>query len=188
ASAFLRRLLPFLRRETRRWAFVSVFSPLRECRGFSVTPPSAVTRNTFSPTSLFRLLSSRWQRLNGHLSTGQGHTYQPSGSLASVMVLTVRSFHRAGPAHGDAADLGQDEIPVIEPGAVAILHVGAGVIAVPSLKAWKSGLFTGLQPTEECLIGSVEAGQHVLQDVAVDGRVRWHLRPQVLQLHFLLIA
>ena len=52
--------------------------------------------------------------------------------------------------------------------------------------AWRRFPFTNA--AEERLIRLVEPRQHVLQDVAVDGRVFGHRRAQVLQLGFLLVA
>jgi hypothetical protein len=77
----------------------------------------------------------------------------------------------AGPTHGDAPDLGHDEQAVVQPGAVAILLEGEGVIAGAALEAGEAGGLTGSHPQEEGLIRLVQPGQHVVQDVAVDGRV-----------------
>ena len=59
---------------------------------------------------------------------------------------------------------------------VADLLVGEGVGAVPPLVARKARLLSGFQPTKERRRGAVEPRQHLAQDVAVDGGVRWNLR------------
>jgi len=60
------------------------------------------------------------------------------------------------------------------------------VVAVLAVKAGKARLFSIRQAAEERLLRRVEAGQHVLQDMALDAGVLWHLRAQGLQLGFLL--
>ena len=92
-AAFFRRLLPFLRRDTRRCAFCSARSALRWWRGFSTASPSAVMRNTLSPTSM----PVSWPvRGSGRAGTSahEQQTYQPSASLETVTVLMVPSIGR----------------------------------------------------------------------------------------------
>ena len=86
----------------------------------------------------------------------------------------------------DAPDLRQHQGAVVEAGTVAILLVGERVPAVTPLKARKARLLAIRHPPEERLIGLVEPRQHVLQDVAVEGGVRREVRPDRLQLGFLL--
>src|SRR5690348_917250 len=116
-----------------------------------------------------RLLAGRRQGLGGHLHTGE--TDIPAVRFFGEGDGLDRAFHRPGPAYGDAPDLGQDQIAVIQPGAVVVLLAGAGVVAASALIARETGLLSRRYPLEECLIGSVQAGQHVLEDVRVDGRV-----------------
>src|SRR5262245_47075531 len=60
--------------------------------------------------------------------------------------------------------------------------------ALFALEAGKSWLFTRSQTAEERLIRLVQAGQHVLQDVAVNRRVCRHLGAEVFQFGFLSVA
>src|SRR5262249_17996553 len=77
---------------------------------------------------------------------------------------------------------------VVEMRTVSILLVGEGMIAVPALEAGRARLLARLHPAEERLIGAIEADQHVLQDMRVDGSIVWERGAQVLQLGFLLEA
>ena len=72
--------------------------------------------------------------------------------------------------------------------AVAILLVGETVEAVAPLKAREARRLSFPDAAEERLIGLVEPRQHILQDMAVDGRVLRECRAHVLQLGFLRIA
>ena len=57
--------------------------------------------------------------------------------------------------------------------------------AAAPLEAGKARLLPRLHAPEERLVRLVEPGQHVLQHVAVDGGVFWHLGPDGFQLGFL---
>src|SRR5262249_44609220 len=91
-------------------------------------------------------------------------------------------------AHSKAANLRQDYVSVVQRGAVAILLVGEGVVAPAALEAWKADRLARLHPAEERLIGVVQAGEHILQDMAVESGVVGTLRPDILQLGCLLEA
>jgi hypothetical protein len=62
------------------------------------------------------------------------------------------------------------------------------VVTVASLQAWEAGLLARWHPSEEHLAGLVQAGEHVLQDVAVTGSVFREVLADALQLGFLLVA
>jgi hypothetical protein len=77
------------------------------------------------------------------------------------------------------------------PNSLAELLVGEAVEAIAALEAREARLLSSLAPVhpgEVRLIGRVEPGEHVLQDVAVDGGVVGHLRADGLQLGFLVVA
>ena len=61
-------------------------------------------------------------------------------------------------------------------------------IAVAPLETRKARLLAPLDATEERLIRLIQPRQHVLQDVAVNGRILGELRANVLEFRFLLIA
>src|SRR5262249_57398544 len=85
---FRRRLLPSWGGETRRWALARRFCPRRKWRGFSTPAPSAVIRNTFSPTSM---PASGVLGGKGCVGTSaqENETYQPSASRERVTILMV---------------------------------------------------------------------------------------------------
>jgi hypothetical protein len=87
-----------------------------------------------------------------------------------------------------APDLGEDHRAVLQPRAVARLVAGEGGETVAALEAGVPRLLASLQASKECLLGLVEPGQRVLEDMTLDGGVRWNLRTHVLQLRFLLLA
>src|SRR5262245_5442258 len=90
--------------------------------------------------------------------------------------------------HREAANLGEDQIPVIQVGAAAVLLVGEGAIAPAPLERGEPRRLSTRQPTEERLIGPVQTDEHIFYDIAVDGRVLRERYLQVLQLGFLLGA
>src|SRR5262249_15800540 len=88
----------------------------------------------------------------------------------------------------NAPELGEHQRAVIKSSAVAILFVGEGMVAVRAVEPRKARLFAIRYPAEERLVRLVEAGQHILQNVAGNGgRLRAPL-PRVLEFGFLLVA
>ena len=132
------------------------------------------------------LFAGERQRLGGHLGTREADV--PPIGLARDRDGLDPALHWAGPTHRDTANFRQDEVAVIEASAVAIFLVGEGVPAGAALEAREARLLASRHPPEERLIGPVEPGQHVLQDVAVEGGVLRHVRTDILQLGFLLVA
>src|SRR5258708_5446853 len=80
-----------------------------------------------------RLTPSGQQGLGRHIGAGD-HDVPAVGFLAHRDRLDA-ALHWPGPAHGEAPDLAQDERAVLQPGAVARLLVGEGVVAVRPLEA-----------------------------------------------------
>ncbi len=132
------------------------------------------------------LASGERQRLGGHVGTREADV--PPSRLFGERDGLDAALNRAGPAHRDPSNLGEDEGAVIQPGAVAIFLVGEGVVTVASLGAREAGLLARLHPAEERLVGLVQAGEHLLQDVAVDGGVFPEVLADALQRGFLLVA
>src|SRR5258706_11681823 len=62
------------------------------------------------------------------------------------------------------------------------------MIAVAALEAREGRLFPIGQTAKEGLIGLLQPGQHILQNMAMDGTVLGQVRTQVFQLGFLRIA
>jgi len=62
------------------------------------------------------------------------------------------------------------------------------VVALLAVKPRKARLLATRHAAEEGVIGLLQSGQHVLQDVAVDVAVLGQSRSQILQLCFLLEA
>src|SRR5258706_14645876 len=133
-----------------------------------------------------RFVSSGQQGLGRHIGTGE-HDVPAVGFLAHRDRFG-RAVHWPRPTHGEAPNLAQDEIAVIQLDTVAILLVGETVVAVAPLKARETWLFPPRQTTEERLVRLVQPREHILQDVCVDRSVLREIRPQVLQLCFLLVA
>src|SRR5262245_4455438 len=132
------------------------------------------------------LASGEWQGLGGDLGTGAADV--PAIRLARDGDRLDGALHRATPPHGDASDLRQHQTAVIQPGAVAVLLVGERVVALAPPEAREPRLLARLHPPEERLIGLVEACAHVLQHMAVDGRVLRHGLADGLDFCFLLVA
>ncbi len=131
-----------------------------------------------------RLPARRGQRLGGHLRTGAagvpavGFTREGDGLGGPCEGTT--------PAHRQPTELGEDQEAILQRGAVADLFVGEGVGARAALETGKArGLPRG-HAAEERLVGPVQAGEHVLQDVRMDGGVLRERRPEVRQLRCLL--
>jgi len=130
------------------------------------------------------LFASEGQWLAGHLGTREADV-PPIRRVGDGDGLGS-PFDGPGPAHSHAPDLAEDQLPILQAGASADLFGGEGVVAVLAVKAGKARLFSIRQAAEERLLRRVEAGQHVLQAMALDAGVLWHLRAQGLQLGFLL--
>jgi hypothetical protein len=60
--------------------------------------------------------------------------------------------------------------------------------AVRAVEARKPRLLPVRDAPEERLVGLLQPGEHVLQPMAVEGGIVWHVRTQRLPLRFLLIA
>src|SRR5262249_36561909 len=133
-----------------------------------------------------RLSSGGWQGLGRYLRTGAADV--PAVGLTREGDGLGRAPKGTGPAHHNAANLGQDQVPLLQLGAVAVLLIGERVVAMASLEAWEPRFLTSDNPTEEGLIRLVQAGQHSLQHVAMKGGVFGERGADVLQLCFLLEA
>jgi len=73
-------------------------------------------------------------------------------------------------AKAEAADLGQDQAPVLPVHPVAPLGVGEAVVPAGSLEAGIAGRLSALAPAEEVLEGAVLPLEHVLEHLRVDQR------------------
>src|SRR5260221_6515800 len=102
------------------------------------------------------LLTRLRQWLDGHLVAGEVDV--PAVRLIGDSDGLGCAFDGTGPADGDAPNLGEDQIAILEPRPVAILFVGEGVVAVAALKPWEARLFAIREPAEERLIGRVQSG------------------------------
>ncbi len=88
-------------------------------------------------------LASERQGLCRHLGTGEHHI--PPIRFFGERDGLGRAFQRTGPAHGDTANLAENQKAIIQPCAVAVFLVGEGVVTVTSLKtrvAWLLTTFT----------------------------------------------
>src|SRR5262249_6340270 len=90
----------------------------------------------------------------------------PSGCSANRRGLD-RARNRPTPPHGVAPDRGEDQSPVVQVRAVAILLaillVGERTVAVAALVAGRAGLLLpGRHPPEDGVIGTVQPGEHIL--------------------------
>jgi hypothetical protein len=72
--------------------------------------------------------------------------------------------------------------------AVAVLLEGEGVVTVAALKPWEACFLTPFHAPEVRLIGRVQSGQYILQDLRVDRCVFGVRHFQVWQLGLLLRA
>ncbi len=179
--------LPFFRLDTRRWHVARYRSALREQRGLwicAVGEGGEGLQAEIDP----RLLGSRLQRVCRHLGTGDGDI--PAVRLFRDSDGLGRALDGARPLYAEAPNLGEDERAVIQPCPVTVFFVGerAVAIAIAPFEAREAGLLAALYPPEERLLGLVQPRQHVLQHMAVDRGVLRILRPDGLQLGFLLVA
>src|SRR5262245_2925886 len=118
---------------------------------------------------------------------GQGLTWRVSARETHVPAVRFfadrdglgRALNWARPADGDAPDLRQNQKPVVQCRAVAELLVGNGVPAVARLIAWEARFLACFHPAKECLIGLIKTRWRVLQDVAMDSRIRRKRRANV---------
>src|SRR5258708_39097913 len=85
-----------------------------------------------------RLLPGERQRLGGHLGTRE--TPLPAVRLFGDRDGLGSPFAGAGPAHGEAPDLGEDQTAILQPSAVAIRFGGVGEVADPPMKSRYAGL------------------------------------------------
>src|SRR5262249_1636231 len=105
--ALFRRLLPFLRLDTRCCAFLRCFLARRERRGFSTLSTSAVISKTLRRTSMpisWPVKGSGWR---GDVITRE--TNIPAIGLPTDRHRFDRAHYGARPAHGNALNLGQDK-------------------------------------------------------------------------------
>src|SRR5262249_15446285 len=91
------------------------------------------------------------------------------------------------PVHMDAAYLGEDQVPIIEAGTIAILLEREAVPTIAALEPWIPRLFARLEAPEESLVRPVQSGQYVLEHVAVDGGVLGKLHANSRQFCFLIV-
>jgi hypothetical protein len=105
------------------------------------------------------------------------------------MVLGVPTMGRLQRTH-DAANFRHHEEPVVESGTVAILlkREAMVAVAVAALKTGKATFLAFPHPLKERLIGTVEAGEHILQDMRVDGNILGEGGAHLLEFGLLLIA
>src|SRR5262245_35903224 len=97
------------------------------------------------------LPSSERQWLYWYLRTGDGDI--PAVRFPADRDGLGRTLKRAVNAHGDPANFGEAEHPTIQYGAVAILGIGEGVIAVLALEAGIARRFPIGESPEEGVIG-----------------------------------
>src|SRR5216683_3207165 len=143
-------------------------------------------RERFQAEVNARLLASEGQRLDGHVRTRERDV--PAVRFPADRDGLGCALNGTGPMDTDAPNLRQGEEAIIQPGAIAVLLEGEAVEAVAALEAWEAGLLAPLHAAEERLVGLVEAGEHILEDVGVDGRVFGERGAHGLQFSFLLKA
>ena len=88
--------------------------------------------STHSPSTA-RFPSRGGKRLRGHLGARAGAV--PAIRLTRAGEGLGGAHTGTAPAHRTAAHLGQDHVPIIQVGAVAVLLIGEGMVAVASLEA-----------------------------------------------------
>jgi hypothetical protein len=138
---------------------------LQRALGFAIVPgilndrPVRRDEEHLQPHVDAGLFAREGQWLCGHLGTRAGDV--PPIRLLGDGDRLGRAFDGPGPAHGHAPDLAEDQIPIIQAGAIAELFVGEGVGAVLAVLAGKAGLFSIRQAAEERLVRLVQAGQHI---------------------------
>jgi hypothetical protein len=113
--------------------------------------------------------AGRRQRLYRHLGAGEAGV--PAIRLAADRDGLGRPLQGAGPAHTDTPDLGEDQDAVLQLCAIAELLVGEAVVAVFALESRVARLLARPHPAEEGGKRFVQAGEHILQHLAVDGGV-----------------
>ena len=113
-----------------------------------------------------RLLTGGREGLHGHICAGEAAV--PAVRFMGDGDRFDRTLQRTTPLDSDPADLDEDQKPILERGPVAELLVGETIVAVGSLKAWIPGLLALLDAAKEGLKGTVQAGEHILQDLGVD--------------------
>src|SRR5215472_739780 len=148
--------------------------------------PSAVMSNTFSPTSM---PVSRPVSGSGSMGTSahQKETYHPSAALLIVTVLIVPWIGRDQRA-AIRPIFARIREPLSRRAPLPYSFVGERVVAILAVESGKAGLLAAGHAAEEGVIGLLQARQHILHDMRVEGAVFGQLRPQGFQLAFLLIA
>jgi hypothetical protein len=185
-TAFARLVLPFLRRETCRWACFSACSAVREWRGGSTRSPAAVIRNTVSPPAL---PVSRPLRGTGSVGTSapEKDPYQSSASLLIVTVLRVPALGRDHRTAIRPIVLSTGE-PFSRRTPGADLLGGARVRAVRAVEPGEAGGLPLLDAAEAGVRGLLQPREHLLHDVRLASTLLRPLRTQRLPFRFLLRA
>src|SRR5262249_10964778 len=117
------------------------------------------------------------------------HTLEPVYALPCDGSRCVRGAPAGVPWRADAPQDGDACYPsYAERRAAAILLEGEGMEAIAALEAREARPLAPVHPTEERLRGHIQSGQHVLQEVRVDGSILRQLGADGLQLRFLLKA
>src|SRR5262249_14756247 len=133
-----------------------------------------------------RLASGTGQWLYGHLGAGERHI--PAVRHARDRDQLGRALKQTMEPDGNTPDLGETEYATIQHGAVAILWIGEGVIAVLALEPGIARRLASRYSPEERLIGLFHSTQHVLQDLGVHLTVVGAIRFEIRQLVGLLIV
>jgi len=127
--------------------------------------------------------------ITARLPSGEGQWLERYCGARERNIPAIRFFgegdrlagagNRATPPHGNTPHLGPHQIPILEAGAIPILEAGAGaiflvregVLAVLAVEAGKARRLATRQSAEEGVLGRLQAGEHILQDVAVQRTV-----------------
>ncbi len=140
ATALRRRLLPFLRRETRRCAVLQCAVRLgdtnqeRRC----ASHPSSVAKASM-PKVYPSFLTRGWQRL--HRNVVAGETDIPAIRFPRDRDRLRGALHRPTPWYCNAPDLGEDQKANIQSGATVVpdLWGGEAVVAISAMEAGIAG-------------------------------------------------
>ena len=119
--------------------------------------------------------------INARLPSGEGQWLERSCGARERNIPAIRFFgegdrlagagNRATPPHGNTPHLGQHQRPLLEAGAGALFLVREGVLAVRAVEAGKARRLATRQSAEEGVLGLLQAGEHILHDVAVQRTV-----------------
>src|SRR5262249_57197762 len=111
----------------------------------------------FQPHVYARLVAGQGQRCSRHLGTREARL--PAVCRSAARHRLGRPRERAGPTHGEAADLGEDQEAVIETRAPLLTHrlVGEAVVALAALEAGRARCLTCRYSAEARLECAVQA-------------------------------